>query len=176
MIGLERGEVKLAPYNAVWKRLFEAEKGRLVKVVGEYILDIQHVGSTSIPGMVAKPIIDIAVAVEDFEAAKVSIKPIESLGYVYRGELGIPRRHYFVFGEPRRFHLHMNEFKSDVWLGQILFRDTLIEHQELAEAYAALKVKLAGQFPSDREAYLLGKAPFIEGVLKKTWENKDRTN
>jgi GrpB-like predicted nucleotidyltransferase (UPF0157 family) len=84
------------------------------------------------------------------------------LGYEYRGEQGIPRRHYFVLGEPRRFHLHVNEVNSDEWENLILFRDILIKNKALADAYAALKIDLAQRFSNDRESYLLGKAPFIE--------------
>lgn len=93
MIGLKRGIVELAPYTAEWRRLFEEEKARLQAAIGQYVLDIQHVGSTAIPGMIAKPIIDIGIAVRDFEEARVCILPIEQLGYEYRGEQGIPRRH-----------------------------------------------------------------------------------
>jgi GrpB-like predicted nucleotidyltransferase (UPF0157 family) len=86
MIGLERGIVRLALYNAEWARLFEKERARLQAAVGDYVLDIQHVGSTSIPGMVAKPIVDIAIAVASFEAAFVCVDPIERIGYEYEGE------------------------------------------------------------------------------------------
>lgn len=170
IIGLESGTVKLIAYTPEWKHLFEDEKRRLESSLGSYMLDIQHVGSTSIPGMIAKPIIDIAVAVQDFEQARVCINPIENLGYEYRGELGIPRRHYFVFGDPRLFHLHINEINSDEWENLILFRDALINDKTLADAYALLKIDLAQRFPNDREAYLLGKAPFIERVMNMARE------
>jgi GrpB-like predicted nucleotidyltransferase (UPF0157 family) len=166
MIGLERGVVKLAPYTAEWKRLFEEEKARLQAAIGPYVLEIQHVGSTSIPGMMAKPILDIGVAVTSFEEARVCIQPIEQLGYEYRGEHGIPRRHFFVKGDPRTHHLHMNEIDGREWENQVLFRDYLIQHPGLAREYAALKVELAQRYPTDREAYLSGKEPFIERVLE----------
>mgnify|MGYP001095876825 CR=1 FL=1 len=109
MIGLEERTVKLAPYATEWKRLFEKEKALLQAAIGNHVLDIQHVGSTAIPGMIAKPLIDIGVAVESFEEATVCIQPVERLGYEYRGEYGIPRRHFFVKGDPRTHHIHMNE-------------------------------------------------------------------
>jgi GrpB-like predicted nucleotidyltransferase (UPF0157 family) len=165
MLGLESGVVRLSPYQPAWQRLFEEEKARLQQAVGPYVLDIQHVGSTSIPGLVAKPILDIAIAVRNFEEATVCIEPIERLGYVYRGELGIPRRHYFRKGQPRTHHLHVNEIESADYENQILFRDYLIRHPDLAQAYGALKLDLARRFPTDRDAYLAGKAPFIEHVL-----------
>jgi GrpB-like predicted nucleotidyltransferase (UPF0157 family) len=89
MIGLERGVVKLVPYSAEWGRFFELEKTSLLAGLRSYVLDIQHVGSTSIPGMLAKPIVDIAIAVADFDEARVCVPLIEGLGYEYRGELGI---------------------------------------------------------------------------------------
>ena len=167
MIGLERGIVRLVPYSADWKRLFEKEKARLQTAVGDYVLDIQHVGSTSIPGTVAKPIIDIAIAVESFEQAFVCVEPIEQLGYEYKGENGIPRRHFFVKRNPRStHHVHMNELGSRDWENQVLFRNYLLEHPEAVEEYVALKIRLAERFPLDREAYTDGKAPFIERILR----------
>lgn len=166
VIGLERSIVRLAPYTTDWQRLFEQEKARIQTAIGHWTLDIQHVGSTSIPGIVAKPILDIGVAVEDFEEANVCIEPLEQLGYEYHGENGIPRRHFFVMGDPRTHHLHVNEIHSRDWENQVFFRDYLILHSESAEEYTALKLSLAERFPTDRDAYLEGKASFIERVLR----------
>jgi GrpB-like predicted nucleotidyltransferase (UPF0157 family) len=166
IIGLERGIVKLALYTTEWQRLFEEEKARIQAAIGHWTLDIQHVGSTSIPGVVAKPILDIGVAVENFEEASVCIEPLEQLGYEYCGENGIPRRHFFVMGDPRTHHLHVNEIHSRDWENQVFFRDYLILHPDFAEEYTALKLRLAERFPTDRDAYLEGKAPFIERVLR----------
>jgi GrpB-like predicted nucleotidyltransferase (UPF0157 family) len=166
MIGLERGIVRLVPYTKEWERLFQAERPRLRAAAGKYVLDIQHVGSTSIPGMVAKPIIDIAIAVESFEEAAVCIKPIEQLGYEYKGENGIPRRHFFAKGNPRTHHVHINEIGGRNWKDLILFRDYLVQHAEIAKEYAELKLELARRYPTDRQSYLDGKAPFIERVLQ----------
>lgn len=172
MIGLEKDVVRLVPYQEAWARLFEEEKAWIESAVGLYILDIQHVGSTSIPAIPAKPIIDIGVAVHNFEEAAVCIDPIVQLGYIYRGENGIPRRHYFRKGSPRTHHLHMNEIDGPDWQNQILFRDYLRQHPEVAAEYGRLKIKLAQQHRTDREAYLYGKAPFIENVLQLTRQEK----
>ncbi len=176
MIGLEPGIVKLLSYEEQWQSLFEEEKKCLQAVVGNYVLDIQHVGSTSIPGMSAKPIIDIAIAVNNFEEATICIAPIEQLGYVYRGENGIPRRHYFRKGDPRTHHLHMCEVTSREWANQILFRDYLSQHPEKAEEYKSLKKKLAQQYDKDRESYLKEKAPFIEEILLLGRQNGGNLN
>jgi len=166
MIGLERGVVKLVPYTAEWKRFFELEKTSLLAVLSPYVLDIQHAGSTSIPGMLAKPIVDIAIAVADFDEARVCVPLIEGLGYEYRGELGIPRRHYFHKGDPRTFHIHMLERDSLEWENHLLFRDYLCQHPQAAKEYAELKLRLALKYPRDREAYLDGKAAFIQQVIQ----------
>ena len=166
MIGVGGSVVELSPYTAEWRRLFEEEKALLQAAVGQHVLDIQHVGSTAVPGMIAKPIIDIGIAVASFEEARVCIPPIEHLGYKYRGEHGMPHRHYFVKGNPRTRHLHMHERDSPEWKNHVLFRDYLIEHREVAEAYAALKTGLAQRYSTDRQAYLHGKASFIERVLE----------
>jgi GrpB-like predicted nucleotidyltransferase (UPF0157 family) len=166
MVGLENGTVRLTPYTNVWKQLFDEEKSHLQAAVGKYVLDIQHVGSTSIPGMVAKPIIDIAIAVNNFEEACVCLMPVEQLGYEYKGEYGIPRRHFFIKGNPRTHHIHMNELGSRDWNDQLIFRNYLTQHQEYAKEYAELKMELARQYPADRQAYLERKAPFIGRVLQ----------
>jgi GrpB-like predicted nucleotidyltransferase (UPF0157 family) len=166
VIGLEAGTVRVASYSVEWQRLFAEEKSRLLAAVGGYVLDIQHVGSTSVPGLAAKPIIDIGIAVRSYEEASVCVEPIVQLGYAYRGENGIPRRRYFERGSPRSHHLHINEVDSRAWANQILFRDYLIQHPEIAREYAAIKMALALENPSDRDAYLVAKAPFIERVLR----------
>ena len=128
MIGLQTDVVKVVPYTSEWRSLFNQEKVLLQAAVGDYVLDIQHVGSTSIPTMAAKPILDIGVAIHTFEEATIFIKPIEKLGYNYKGENGIPRRHYFVKGNPRTHHIHMIEVHSCSWRNMLLFRDNLIQH------------------------------------------------
>ncbi|MEZ4735326.1 MAG: GrpB family protein [Caldilineaceae bacterium] len=167
MLGLARGTVALHPYADEWPALFQAEAAQLQAAIGAHVLDIQHVGSTSIPGLPAKPILDIGVAVENFEAATVCIQPLAAMGYRYRGEMGIPRRHYFVKGDPVTHHLHMNEIHSADWQQQIAFRDYLRQHPEAVHAYATLKAHLASQFPDARLAYTESKSGFIAGILQK---------
>lgn len=168
-LGLASNRLVLQPHNSEWAQLFEEESARLRSTLKDFVLDIQHVGSTSIPGIPAKPILDIAIAVADFEEAKRCIALIEALGYTYRGEQGIPQRHYFVKGmsDARTHHLHMNEVHSSDWQQQIAFRDTLRQHADLAQAYAALKLRLAEQFPTDRAAYTEAKSGFISRVLNR---------
>jgi GrpB-like predicted nucleotidyltransferase (UPF0157 family) len=145
---------------------YEEEARRLRDLVGPHIIDVQHIGSTSIPGMMAKPIIDIGIAIARFEDGEACIAPIESLGYEYRGEHGIPRRHYFVKGNPTSHHLHILERDSAEWENHLLFRDYLRVHSGAACAYARLKRGLADAHREDRVAYTDGKAAFIERVLR----------
>lgn len=165
-LGLAVGAVKLQPYNPQWPRLFLEEKARLEQTLGSHTLDIQHIGSTSIPGLPAKPILDIGVAVASFEEARVCIAPLEQIGYHYRGELGIAGRHYFVKGDPVvTHHLHLLEITSEDWKNHLAFRDYLTHHPELAREYAELKLGLAAQRGIDREQYLAAKDPFIRRIL-----------
>ncbi len=166
MIGLEQGMVRLVAYDPEWKQLFEQEKACFQEILGSHILDIQHIGSTSIPGMPAKPIIDIAIAVADFEGARDCIPLIEGMAYEYKGEFGIPRRHYFVKGDPRTFHVHMSEITSLEWQNTLLFRDYLYQHPDMAAEYARLKTQLALKYPQDRTAYLDGKTEFVQRVIQ----------
>jgi len=165
-IGLEKGVVLIMPYTPEWRRIFETEEILLLEKLDKLVLDIQHVGSTAIPGMLAKPIIDIAIAMTDFEQARVCLPLIEELGYEYRGEQGIPRRHMFARGNPRIFHVHMLEIESLEWRNHLLFRDYLNQHPDAAMEYVQLKLRLATQYPQDREAYTDGKASFIQQVLQ----------
>lgn len=167
MLGLPGGTVEVADYSAEWPRLFEEEAERIRGAVGEWILAIEHVGGTSIPGMAAKPILDIAVGVDDFDEAGACVDPLVALGYEYRGEHGIPRRHYFVRGEPRTHHIHMVEVTSPGWHETLAFRDYLIGHPDEAREYATLKHRLAVEHPTDRLAYQAGKEQLIRRIVER---------
>lgn len=164
-IGLPANTVAVKPYSALWSEAFEDEKEILLRAIGPYILDVQHIGSTSVPGLSAKPIIDIGIAVHDFDEAFRCVAPLERIGYTYRGELGIPRRHYFRKGEIRTHHLHMNEIESKDWRQTIAFRDYLLANPETAQEYAALKIELAKKYPNDILSYNDGKDEFINRIL-----------
>lgn len=175
MIGLQRGIVKLAPYSSEWKSLFAQEERVLRASIGAYVVDIQHVGSTAIPGLEAKPIIDIAVAVRQLEDVEKCIEPLERLGYEYKGEEGHPGRFFFAKGDPRRrtHYLHILEWNSNCWKGYIRFRDHLRQHKEAAREYARLKRELARKSQGNRDLYTPGKAEFIESVLRMA-EDRER--
>ncbi|HEX8195230.1 MAG TPA: GrpB family protein [Pyrinomonadaceae bacterium] len=171
MLGLEKGAVKLSPHREEWHELFAAEARQLISVAGKHALAIEHIGSTAICGIAAKPIIDIALAVQEIAEVEQIIQPFENLGYVYRGENGIPNRHYFRKGSPHRtHHLHVVQYESDFWRNHILFRDYLRARPQIAAQYENLKRKLAQTHRENREAYTEGKTEFVENVLKAAIE------
>ena len=175
IIGLEKGVVRLSAYHLEWPALFEQARKHLARALGDSVLDIQHVGSTSIPGMSAKPIIDIGIAVRNFEEAIECIEPMESLGYTYRGENGIPRRHYFVRGNPCTHHIHMLEPQSKDWTNLVVFRDYLRDNASAAQEYQNLKRDLAARHPTNRLAYTDGKAAFILATVDRAQKQTSRT-
>ncbi|QYR19670.1 GrpB family protein [Paenibacillus sp. sptzw28] len=167
-LGLPGGLIKLADYSPAWPKLFESERELIAGAVHGRVLDIQHIGSTSVPGMAAKPIIDIGVAVEQFELAAALVPALEAVGYVYRGENGCPRRHYFVKGAPlRTHHLHMLEIESADWRNHLAFRRLMRTEPEAAQAYMRLKRELAVLHETDRNAYQEGKSGFITRMIEQ---------
>lgn len=170
MIGLKRGTVKLIPYNPQYKDLFEEEKARLLKGLSSLVIDIQHIGSTSVPGIVSKPIIDIEAGIKDIgDLRKVEdiAKLLENLGFVWRRQNSHPNHHLFAKGpdDNRTHYLHLVEFEGEIWNNDLLFRNTLIKNPELAQEYEKLKIKLAERFPEDREKYTKGKKDFFNKVI-----------
>ena len=154
--------------------MFAEEEARVRSALGENVVAVEHVGSASVCGIAAKPIIDIAVAVKERSDGERSVKPLENIGYVYRGEHGIAGRFYFVKGEPRTYHLHMLLSASDAWINHLSFRDYLRQNPAVAREYGNLKKELAQKYKYDRDAYLDGKNAFIEKVLKRAGLEKGR--
>jgi GrpB-like predicted nucleotidyltransferase (UPF0157 family) len=168
-LGLESKVVRVVPYDDRWPALFEAEAARIagaIAAAGLPALALEHVGSTAVAGLAAKPVLDIAAGYGAGAAASDYINVLESLGYVYRGDGGLPGREFFRRGELRSHHLHLVERAGTHWTSYLRFRDALRDDAALRDAYAALKRSLALRYPRDREAYVLGKTEFVEGVLR----------
>jgi GrpB-like predicted nucleotidyltransferase (UPF0157 family) len=167
VLGLDRTRVVVVPYDPCWPALFEQEAGRLRAAVGDDILSIEHVGSTSIPGMDAKPILDLMAAVPSLAAAWDLLPSMRELGYEQRPDPEIPERLYLVRGPATRrtHHLSLAEPGSAFWRNQLRFRDLLRADQALAREYARLKRALAARHAGDRPAYAAAKAPFITALL-----------
>ncbi len=178
-LGIPRSKAVVVPYDPNWPVLFEEERRRILGAVGHIVAGVHHVGSTSIPGMAAKPILDIAVLLHEFEDGERCIEPLEKIGYVHKGlDDEIPGDRHFVKGHPprescsdgeviRTHVLHMYTLDSPIRRNHFAFRDYLIAHPEVAAEYARLKLILADKHPKDRESYRAGKDSFIEGVLAK---------
>lgn len=167
MVGLKEGTVVVSEYDETWNILFEKEKKLIVKQLSGDGIPVEHFGSTSVPGLCAKPIIDILIGIDSWENAFDYVQPMERIGYTFKGEFGIPFRHYFVKGDPTMFHVHMVEHNGNMWKEQLLFRNYLRTHPETKTRYADLKKNLAGKYPDDRKKYLDSKAGFIQDVIRK---------
>ena len=165
-LGLSQHRVKVVPYDRVWPELFSLEAARISLALGEGILAIEHIGSTSIIGLPSKPIIDLAVGIRDFDEGFELIPLMTELGYTFRGEVGVPRRHFFMLGKPRTHHVHKYEITSHEWRERLAFRDHLRLNSAAMEEYRDLKMKLAEQFPTDISSYSLGKRDFIERIRR----------
>ncbi|MBD2728717.1 GrpB family protein [Nostoc sp. FACHB-892] len=165
-------EVNIVEYDPQWQTLFAQEAEHIWQVLGNnLVVEIEHIGSTAVPGMAAKPVIDIMVGVRSLVGAKSTIPALESLGYVYWRENPDPGRMFFVkgmppYGKQRTHHVHIVEVNSEFWERK-LFCDYLRRHPEEAKRYEALKRDLAASFRSDREAYTNGKNDYIRAVMSK---------
>jgi GrpB-like predicted nucleotidyltransferase (UPF0157 family) len=166
-IGLESGTVRVAPYHSSWPTLFAAEADRIAGAAGAagITLEVEHTGSTAVPGLAAKPILDILAGLAHAPDRPAAIAALQGIGYEHRGESGIPGRDFFRRGAPRQYHVHLTEIGSAFWHDHRVFRDTLRRHAGVAAAYAALKRGLAEKFPTDREAYIDAKTEFVLRVL-----------
>lgn len=179
MIGLKRGTVKLVPHNPEWAVLFEEEKYMLTSAFGNTIIAIEHVGSTAIPGIPAKPIIDINIGVKTLEIARGMKDRFADLGYEYRPFVpghtfeDLKEQELYVKGpeSKRTHHVHVAVCGSDFWKRSLLFRDYLRQHSDRAHEYADLKEGLAQEYQNDRGTYSKNKSPFIIQTLEmaKAW-------
>ena len=169
-LGLKRGEVVVVRYDPRWRVLFERAAEELLSLLGPSVLAVHHVGSTAVPGLCAKPILDVLVSIPNFADATKLVPALASAGYVFRPDEEIPDRHYFRRGPDaaRTHHLSLAEPTSRHHRVSVEFRDALRRGAQLATAYADLKLDLARRFPFDRTAYIEGKSDFIAEALGKT--------
>ncbi len=168
MIGLKRGIVKLLPYNPKWQVAFEKEKKFLLKELYGLVLNIEHIGSTSIPGIVAKPIIDMLMAVSSLEDVSELRNKLEKIGYEYRENGSDDIQILFVKGpeEKRTYYLHITELNSIEWQNSIGFRNYLRKNPERAKQYSDLKSELAVKYSHDRAKYSANKANFVRETIE----------
>ena len=171
-LGLPRGTVRLAEHQAAWARLFEAEAMRLRAVIADARLAplrFEHSGSTAVPGLVAKPIIDFVAGYAPGADVQAYVAALQRAGYEPRGPQGEMERELLVLGDAshRTHHLSLAPIDGTFWRQHLAFRDLLRADPELRAAYAALKRRLAAAHEGDRRSYPEGKSAFIEGVISR---------
>jgi GrpB-like predicted nucleotidyltransferase (UPF0157 family) len=167
-LGLESKRVRVVAYDVRWPALFESEARRLealIAAAGLPALALKHVGSTAVPGLAAKPVLDLAAGRNPEVPARDYVAILVTAGYVHRGESGLPGREFFRKGKLRTHHLHLVEREGPHWRRYLIFRDALRADPALRDAYAKLKQHLMHRFPQDREAYIEGKTAFVQQVL-----------
>jgi GrpB-like predicted nucleotidyltransferase (UPF0157 family) len=172
-------KVEVVPHDRRWQNLFKDESQQLSIAFGDNAIAIHHIGSTSIPNIYAKPIIDILVEVKQIDRVDDRNTQIQTLGYEPRGEFGIAGRRFFLKDDRagmRTHHIHTFEFGSPQIDRHLAFRDYMRSHPEAAQKYSELKQQLAQQYPTDIEAYMDGKADFIAEIDRKAlqWRSQQQ--
>lgn len=165
-------EIEVVPYNPDWPKLFAAEAAKIKQALGNNCVAIHHIGSTSVPYLPAKPIIDMIPVVLDLKQVDLVNDKMQALGYEVKGEHGILFRRHFVKRKPNAsFNIHIYENESPEIEHNLKFRDWMRTHAEDRKAYAELKQGLARQFPQDGTSYWLGKDKFIGSInIKAGWQ------
>jgi GrpB-like predicted nucleotidyltransferase (UPF0157 family) len=169
--------IVVVPYDPSWPTKFESERQILALVLAPWIVGpIEHVGSTSVPGLAAKPVIDIMVAVESLDASRPAISGAAQAGYIY-WPYKADVMHWLCKPSDahRTHHLHLVPYHSRLWQARLRFRDALRADSQLAEEYAQLKVRLAERHPHDREAYTQSKSGFVQRVLSNGFAQSEET-
>ncbi len=170
MLGLKRGTVELFPHEKAWEENAAETIERLKAIFGDAAADIQHVGSTSVAGIMAKPIIDIAVGIKGLDMLTPLVPALANAGFI-RSKQDVPGDILFIVpGEEentRTHHIHVVEYGGEKWNDYLAFRDYLNGSCDAAREYEALKLRLKDEFPDDRTAYTAGKADFIQKALRR---------
>ena len=165
--------IQIAPYTVVWLREFESEAAALRRVMGAQAVRIEHVGSTAVPGLAAKPVIDIQVSVRSLESLEPFQAPLAALGYRFISITEFDDHEYPWFAKPGQWpsthHVHLCVVGSELEVRHLAFRDYLRKNRELAQRYEALKRKLAGEYEGKTlhsvASYSMAKSEFIENAL-----------
>jgi GrpB-like predicted nucleotidyltransferase (UPF0157 family) len=164
-LGLKSGAVVLLAHNPAWNAAYEIEAAAIRAALADRQLGVQHVGSTSIPNIRAKPILDIMVGIANFDQGPLLEPALASIGYDFARNVGIPDDHVFGKGIDRTHLVHVVEYKGAKWHRYLRFRDRLVADPALALEYDKLKGNLATQFNEDRASYTAAKQAFIDQVV-----------
>lgn len=158
-------EIQLTPYNIAWKKEFTKEAATLITIMSAQVLEVHHIGSTAVPGLSAKPIIDLLIEVKDIKKVDTYNQRMEQLGYEAKGENGIKGRRYFQKGgNERTHHVHIYEKGHPEINRHIWFRDYLRTHPDAAKEYEKLKIELAHRYRFEPEKYVENKTNFIHKI------------
>lgn len=178
-----KNKILILEYDKHWPGIYNLEKEKILAAIGDKVQAIEHIGSTAVVGLAAKPVIDIIVAIKDFSLTRKLIEPLQLIGYTYvpEYEINLPDRRFFHRGPSettgainKHFHLHIVEEGGNFWVTHILFRDYLRSHTEVAEKYAVLKKSLAVTSDGDINAYCSAKNDFIKNVIRLALESEKR--
>ena len=163
-------KVIVVPYDKVWKSAFEEIKKEIERVIGDLIIGIEHVGSTSVEGLSAKPIIDIDVVIKDYSVFATVVQKLETIGYIHEGDLGIKDREAFKYSNKphlQKHHLYVCPQYSEELHRHVTFRDYLKNNREAVKKYSLVKETAAMLFPSEIEKYIDYKTPCIEELYMR---------
>lgn len=171
-MALKRGIVELSDYNPEWKKEYLKEEKLLKKVLKDYIIHIEHVGSTSIEGLKAKPVIDIIIVIKSLKEIPEIENILKDYDYSNRGPQGVDDRMFFAKGpeDGRTHYIHFTEPKSNTYYDLVYFKRYLLEHPEYIKKYCELKQELASKYAEERSKYTAGKNEFIKDVIAKAKE------
>jgi GrpB-like predicted nucleotidyltransferase (UPF0157 family) len=180
-LGLKRGTVCLQPYNIEWKKCANETIAVLKNILNFDAVDIQHIGSTAIEGILAKPIIDIAVGAKNFQDVLQHKEELKDVGIIFRGE-DVARQMLFVIGDFEKdflsYHIHVVIWNEQEWKNYLNFRDYLNATPTVAQKYSKLKEKLAELYSDNRNAYTEGKQALIDEILLQAtqWRKENYAN
>lgn len=165
-------KIEVVEYNPEWAKMFKTEAKQIKAALGKNCVAVHHIGSTSVKGLKAKPIIDIMAVVKDISLVDMKNEAFEAMGYECKGEYGIPGRRFFMKGgDNRTHHIHIFEESSKEEIDRHLaVRDYLCSHPDDAKEYAELKTKLAAEFPYDNDGYCDGKDAFMKSLEQNALE------
>ena len=169
MIGLRRHTVQIVDHHPGWAVLAAEACQEARRICGALLIDVQHVGSTAVPDLPAKPILDIAAGMRTPGAIPELVTLLTAIGYIYRGDGGADGGHLFVkerSPDVRTIHLHVVEHNGTQWRNYLLFRDLLRRNPGIRKQYAELKQELGARFRHDRKSYTAAKHDFIRGILE----------
>ena len=173
-----REPIIIVDYDPAWPQVYEVERARILRVASGLVVDIEHIGSTAVVGLGAKPVIDIMATVQTLAIGRTLIAPLtQQLAYSYvpEYEATFPNRLYLQKHPSTgdQFHLHIVEVNSEFWEVHLLFRDYLRAHPEVAREYDRLKRELAARYGRNRDGYTDAKTDFVESILKKAQASKN---